>query len=71
MLETDKKVAPKMDGATLSFSRTGAKLGAVLINGTYIWNSQSGTSVLFIRDYYSLTIMITNFIVSIILINVK
>lgn len=85
VLETDKKVAPKMDGATLSFSRTGAKLGAVLINGTYIWNSQSGTSVfyfkvstllgqrliqltLFIRDYYSLTIMITNFIVNIILI---
>ena len=44
VLETDKKVAPKMDGATLSFSRTGAKLGAVLTSGTYIWNSQSGIS---------------------------
>ena len=44
VLETDKKVAPKMAGATLSFSRTGAKLGAVLTSGTYIWNSQSGTS---------------------------
>lgn len=31
-----------MDGATISFSRKGAKLGAVLSNGTYIWNIQSG-----------------------------
>lgn len=31
-----------MDGATLSFSRTGAKLGAILDNGTYIWNTQTG-----------------------------
>ena len=31
-----------MDGTTISFSRKGAKLGAVLSNGTYIWNIQSG-----------------------------
>ena len=31
-----------MDGATISFSRKGAKLGAVLSNGTYIRNIQSG-----------------------------
>ena len=31
-----------MDGAAISFSRKGAKLGAVLSNGTYIWNIQSG-----------------------------
>ena len=46
MFETGKKTTPKMDGASLSFSKTGAKLGAVLSNGTYIWNTQSG--VLFI-----------------------
>lgn len=43
VFETDKKTALKMDGATLSFSSTGAKLGAVLSNGTYIWNTQTGT----------------------------
>lgn len=43
VFETDKKTALKMDGATLSFSNTGAKLGAVLSNGTYIWNTQTGT----------------------------
>ena len=42
VFETGKKTAPKMDGATISFSRKGAKLGAVLSNGTYIWNIQSG-----------------------------
>lgn len=46
VFETGKKTTPKMDGASLSFSKTGAKLGAVLSNGTYIWNTQSG--VLFI-----------------------
>ena len=42
MFETGKKTTPKMEGASLSFSKTGAKLGAVLSNGTYIWNTQSG-----------------------------
>ncbi|XP_015769430.1 PREDICTED: uncharacterized protein LOC107347949 [Acropora digitifera] len=41
VFETDKKTTPKMDDATLSFSRTGAKLGAILVNGTYIWNTQT------------------------------
>ncbi|XP_067048800.1 uncharacterized protein [Acropora muricata] len=41
VFETDKKTTSKMDDATLSFSRTGAKLGAILVNGTYIWNTQT------------------------------
>ena len=43
MFETGKKTCPRVDGATLRFSRTGARLGAVMANGTYIWNTQSGS----------------------------
>ncbi|KAL9969786.1 hypothetical protein ACROYT_G022043 [Oculina patagonica] len=41
VFETGKKTNPQMDRATLRFSKNGAKLGAVLSNGTYIWNTQS------------------------------
>ena len=43
-----------MDDATLSFSRTGAKLGAILVNGTYIWNTQTGI----LKFAYNLVIII-------------
>ena len=52
MFETGKKTTSKMDGATLSFSKTGAKLGAVLSNGTYIWNTQSGVLFIFQKNIY-------------------
>ena len=40
-----------MDGATLSFSKTGTRLGAVLSNGTYIWSTQSGVLFIIYRTY--------------------